>query len=291
MFKNKHSLVGLLIGCFLVSPIASAKTQVVAAENMYGALAQQLGGEFVSATSILNNPTQDPHLFNAAPSVAKAVADADVIVYNGIDYDNWMQKLLSVKGPKQKQIIVVADLVGAKPGMNPHLWYDPATMPLLAKTLTNTFQALDKANKDVYQQRLAQFLQDYQSLQADIYRLRLKFQNTPVIATESVFGYLAQALSLQMHGEALQTSLMNETTPSPSQLKAFEDELTHRQVRLLIYNKQVSEPLVQRLIEIASKAGIPSVGVTEIQPAGMTYVQWMRNQLGEIEKALANGSY
>lgn len=289
MFKKRRFLVGLLMA-FLVSPAALAKTQVVAAENMYGELAQQLGGEFTTTTSILNNPAQDPHLFNAAPSVAKAVADADLIVYNGIGYDNWMQKLLSVKSLKQQQIIVVADLVGAKPGMNPHLWYDPATMPLLAKTLTNTFQILDKVNKAVYQQRLAQFLQDYQSLQADIYRLRLKFQNTPVIATEPVFGYLSQALGLQMHGEALQTSLMNEATPSPSQLKAFEDELTHKQVRLLIYNKQVSEPLVQRLIDIATKAGIPSVGVTELQPAGVTYVQWMKAQLTEIEKALANGN-
>ncbi len=291
MAKSKYFLATIIIGCLLGTSVAWSKTQIVAAENMYGELAQQLSSEYSQVTSILNNPSQDPHLFSAAPSIAKSVAEADIIIYNGIDYDNWIQKLLSIKSAKSQKIIVVADLVGAKAGMNPHLWYDPATMPLLATTLTKTLQSLDKSHKDFYQQRLAQFLQEYQALQADIYRLKSHFQNTPVIATEPVFGYLAQALGLQMRGEALQWAVMNETSPSPSQLKAFEDELTQKRVHVLIYNKQVSEPLTQRLLNIARKAGIPCIGVTETQPPGMSYIQWMRAQLSELEKALANGRF
>lgn len=287
MAKRKTMLAALFIGC-MFSVTAWAKLQIVAAENVYGELARQLGGDYVEVTSILNNPNQDPHLFSATPSIAKAVADADLIIYNGIDYDNWMDKLLTVKSAKQRKVLVVADMVGAKPGMNPHLWYDPATMPLLATSLIAALDELDKTHKNDYQQRLTQFLQDYQLLQADIYRIKLKYENVPVIASEPVFGYLAQALGLNMHGEALQWSLMNETSPSPSQLKQFEDQLTQKQVKVFIYNKQVSQPLVQRLMEIARKVGIPCVGVTETQPAGMTYIQWMRAQLADLEKALAN---
>lgn len=287
---NKKLIARLcLLGSLWLCPMAAfAKLNVVSAENVYGELAQQLGGDYVQVTSILSNPAQDPHLFNAAPSVAKAIADADIIVYNGMSYDAWMQKLLTVKGSKVQQTIVVADLLGAKAGMNPHLWYDPATMPLLAQALTNLYAAADKPHAAFYQQRLAQFLQEYQALQADIYRLKLKFQGTPVIATEPVFGYLAQALGLQMHGEALQWSIMNETSPSPAELKVFEDEIRQRQVRLVIYNQQVSQPLVQRLLEIAKAANVPTLGVTETQPANTSYIQWMQTQLTELEKALIN---
>lgn len=269
-------------------PSAWAKIAVVAAENMYGELAKQLGGEYVDVQSILTNPNQDPHLFSAIPSVAKAVADADVIIYNGADYDNWMQKLLSIKGPKQQRFIVIADLVGAKAGMNPHFWYDPATMPLFANAFVTILQELDKVHKDNYQQNLAKFVQDYQSLQASLYRLRLKYQRTPVSATEPVFGYMAQALGLQMQGETLQWSVMNGTSPSPAQLRAFEDELTQHQVRLLIYNKQMKAPLTQQLQALAQKAGIPLLGVTETQPTNVTYIQWMQAQLAEMEKVLDN---
>ncbi|CAM4410762.1 MAG: Manganese ABC transporter substrate-binding lipoprotein [Legionellaceae bacterium] len=277
-----------LLFILLLNPSAFAKTQVIAAENMYGELAQQLGGDYVKVMSILNNPSQDPHLFSAVPSTAKALANANIIIYNGLDYDSWMKKLLSVKNDNTAEIIEVANLIEAKPGTNPHIWYEPTTMIILAKKITSVFQKMDKQHYAYYQQQLENFLRDYETLQADIYRLRLKFQKTPVIATEPVFNYLADALNLDMHGQALQLSLMNETTPTPSQLKAFEDELTQKQVNLLIYNKQVSEPLVQHLMEIANTAGIPCVGVTETQPVGLTYIQWMKQQLAEIEKALSN---
>ena len=101
--------------------------KVVAAENFYGDLASQIGGPNVVVTSILSNPDDDPHLFEASPETAKALSDAKVVIVNGVDYDPWMEKLISAhKAPGRKEIIVGA-LVGHKPGDNPHLWYDPAT--------------------------------------------------------------------------------------------------------------------------------------------------------------------
>ena len=129
----------VLAGLFYLAatmPFATANPiKIVAAENFYGDIAKQIGGPDVSVSSILSNPDQDPHLFEVSPSVGRDVAAARVVIYNGIDYDPWMEKLLAAARSASRKTIVVAELVGKRTGDNPHIWYDPATMPALAKTL------------------------------------------------------------------------------------------------------------------------------------------------------------
>ena len=108
---------------------------VVAAENFYGDVANQIAGSNATVSSILSNPDQDPHLFEASPSVARFLSGAAIVIYNGADYDPWMTKLLSATRSPGRKVIVVADLVHRKAGDNPHLWYDPPTMPAYAKAL------------------------------------------------------------------------------------------------------------------------------------------------------------
>ena len=120
-----------------------AGLNVVAAENFYGDLAQQIGGNQVSVTSILSDADTDPHLFETSASTARAVSGAAVVIYNGADYDPWMDKLLSASPNADRTKIVAADLVGAKSGDNPHLWYDPRTLPAVAKALADELAKRD----------------------------------------------------------------------------------------------------------------------------------------------------
>jgi zinc/manganese transport system substrate-binding protein len=278
------SLIIVKITFFCMSAQA-AVLRVVAAESVYGELAKQLGGEDVQVKSILNSPAQDPHLFSATPSIARAVADADIVIYSGLGYDEWMTRLIGVSRHTKAHIILVADLTGKKPGDNPHLWYDPIVMPILAQALTNEFKRRDPQNEKAYEQRLHVFQRDYQKLIERIQTLKQKFHGMSVIATEPVFQYMADALGLQMLGMDLQMSMMNHTAPSPKQLKQFEDALTQRQARVMMYNQQVNQPLTERLQVLAHAANIPTVGVTEMQPAGISYRQWMEKQLVELTKA------
>jgi zinc/manganese transport system substrate-binding protein len=265
---------------------AHAALRVVAAESVYGELAQQLGGEFVQVKSILNNSNQDPHLFSATPSIARAVADADIVIYNGLGYDTWMKRLIDVSKHSTRQIIVVADLANKKSGANPHLWYDPTVMPILAEALTNEFKRRDPKHQNEYEQRLKTFQKDYQPLTKRIQQLKQKFKNIPVIATEPLFEYMADTLGWQMLGMDLQMSVMNHTAPSPKQLKQFEDAITQRKARVMIYNQQVNQPLTERLLILARQASIPTVGMMETQPAGISYRQWMQEQLDILQKVL-----
>ena len=119
---------------------ADGKIAVVAAENFYGDIAQQIGGDRVAVISIMNNPDQDPHLFETTPGVVRQIAGADIAIVNGADYDPWMEKLIQAAPHPGRVVISAAALTGKKSGDNPHLWYDPATMPAVAKALAAAFK-------------------------------------------------------------------------------------------------------------------------------------------------------
>src|SRR6202035_2243633 len=128
----------VLLAAPVLAQVAGQPVSIVAAENFYGDSATQIGGPDVKVTSILSNPDQDPHLFEVSPSVGRDVSGARIVIYSGIDYDPWMEKLLTAARSANRTTIVVAELVGKKTGDNPHIWYDPATMSALAKTLADT---------------------------------------------------------------------------------------------------------------------------------------------------------
>ena len=279
-----------LLAMVTVARAAEGKIEVVAAENFYGNVAQQIGGDRVSVVSILNNPDQDPHLVEVSPAVIRKVAAAQVVLYNGAGYDPWVEQVLSATAKPGRVAIVAADLMQRKSGDNPHLWYDPATMPAVARALATALAAANPAHKDDYAARLATFLASLAPLDAKIAAVRDKYAGTAVTATEPVFGNMAQALKLTMANERFQLAIMNDTEPSARDIAAFERDLKDRKVRVLFYNKQAPTKLVQHLIELARAAKIPVVGITETAPVGSSYQDWMLMQLDETQRALAGPS-
>jgi zinc/manganese transport system substrate-binding protein len=291
LFPGLALLAGLVMG---IGTLVGAGTRadadglaVVAAENFYGDLVRQLGGPAVTVTSILNNPDQDPHLFEASPSTARALASAKLVVLNGADYDPWMEKLLGATQVTGRQVIVVAHLMGAKSGDNPHLWYKPETMPVAAQAITAALVSLDGAHAADYQSRLANFLDSLQPLSAKISAMQHAYSGIPVTATEPVFGYMAQALGLKMRNDRFQLSVMNDTEPSASDVAAMQDDLKQHRVAVLLYNQQTSDDLSQRLLDIAKASHVAVVGVTETEPADRSYQEWMLQQLAALDRALA----
>jgi zinc/manganese transport system substrate-binding protein len=273
-----------------IAHTADGKIDVVAAENFYGSVAQEIGGDRVSVTSILNNPDQDPHLFEVSPAIIRQIAAARVVIYNGADYDPWIEKLLKVTAKPGRVAIVAADLMNRKAGDNPHLWYDPATMPAVASAVAAALAATDPAHKDDYAARLRTFLASLAPLNDKIAAIRGKYAGTPVTASEPVFGPMADALALTMANERFQLAIMNDTEPSARDFAAFERDLKTHKVRVLFYNKQASNKMVQHLVDLARAANVPVVGVTEIAPSGVSYRDWMLMQLDETQRALAGPS-
>lgn len=270
----------------LPAQAANGKIAVVAAENFYGGVAQAIGGDRVAVTSILNNPDQDPHLFETTPTVVRQVSGAPIVVLNGAGYDSWMEKLLRASPRSGRAVIVAADLMHTKAGDNPHLWYDPRTVPAVARALAAALAAAEPAHKEVYAARLKTFLASLAPLDQRIAALRAKYAGTPVTATEPVFGLMAAALDLKMHDERFQLAVMNDTEPSARDFAQFQRELKNREVRALFYNTQARSNLVAHLVALARASHVAVVGVSETAPPGETYLAWMQRELDATAKAL-----
>jgi zinc/manganese transport system substrate-binding protein len=283
------AIVGVCAAALLAAPVpvrAATPIAIVAAENFYGDVAQQIGGPNVSATSILSNPDEDPHLFEASPSVGRALASARIVIYSGIDYDPWMVKLLRAIAGQRRTAIDVAALIGRRPGENPHIWYDPATMPALAKILAAELAQLDPSHRSAYGRRLATFERSLRPIEAKIAALHARLSGTPATATEPVFGYMLAALGMPSRNQRFQLAVMNNTEPSARDVAAFEDDLRRHRVRLLVYNSQASDPVARRMLAIAKAAHVPVIGATETEPPGLDYQAWMTRELDAVARAL-----
>lgn len=264
----------------------AGKIAVVAAQNFYGDIARQIGGDRISVASIMSNPDQDPHLFETTPGVVRQIANARIVIVNGADYDSWMDKLIAAAPRPGRSVISAAKLVNAKAGDNPHLWYAPATMPAVAKAIAAALSQADAAHAPEYAGRLGKILADLDRVTQRVAQIKAKHAGKPVTATEPVFGLMADALGLTMRNQSFQLAMMNDTEPSARDVAAFENDLKNNKVKALIYNKQVSEKLTERLRAIAAKAKVPVVGVTETQPANVSFQDWMLGELDALDKAL-----
>ncbi|MCE0524098.1 MAG: zinc ABC transporter substrate-binding protein [Methylacidiphilales bacterium] len=277
-----------IMALWLTSPAAPADDlKIVAAENFYGGVAREIAGSGATVTSILTNPNQDPHEFTTNAGTAKSVADADIVIYSGIGYDSWMDKLLGTEGKPGRVVINVAELIGAKDGDNPHIWYDPKTMPALGAKLVESLAKINPAKAAAYQKRLDEFNATMKHELILIAKIRALTAGTQVTATEPVFGYMADALGFKMLNYDFQVHVMNDTEPTADETAAFEKSLTSGTAKILFYNSQVTDPTTTRIQQIAKKAGVPVVGVTETQPPDQkSYVDWMIHELDGVEAAL-----
>jgi zinc/manganese transport system substrate-binding protein len=292
-FTTQARLLGLGFAFLLFAGSSVAQAvplNVVAAETVYGDLAQQLGGDAVSVVSILNNPAQDPHLFEAGASAARAVAGAGLVVYNGAGYDPWMAKLLSATGGGDRTVVVAADVAHVAPGANPHLWYDPQVMAALAKSVAGELSARDPGNARTYAGRLGDFDRSMAVLADKVTTLKGKYAGMPITATEPVFDYMARAIWLEVRNPAFQLAVMNDAEPSARDVAAFEDDLRQHRVKVLLYNIQATGTVSQRMQHIAEEAHIPVVGVSEVEPSGLRYQDWMSAQLDALDKALSGAA-
>jgi zinc/manganese transport system substrate-binding protein len=283
-----RSVFVALMGLLSAAPAFAEPVKVVAAENVYGDVAGQIGGANVAVTSILANPDQDPHEFEASPETARELARAAVVIANGAGYDPWVERLLADGQGDSRRLIRVASIVGRSLGDNPHLWYDPTYMKAAAGALEAHLADADPAHAADYAKGAERFYLSLKPLEARIEAMRKRFAHLPVTASEPVFGYMADLIGLEVRNQRFALAMMNDAEPSASDVAGFEDDLRGHKVRAMLYNVQADEPAVRRLLALAKASGVPIVAVSETEPPGLTYQAWMSGELGALEAALAD---
>jgi zinc/manganese transport system substrate-binding protein len=271
---------------------AGGRLSVVAAEDFWGSLAAQLGGDQVAVTSIITNPAADPHDYEPTSNDAKTMAAAQVSIVNGIGYDEWASKLLAADPDSGRVEVDVGDVLGLESGDNPHQWYSPASVHRVIDAISTAYAEALPSEKSYFAARKRQLetkgLAEYQRL---IAKIRSRYAGTPVGASESIFEPLAPALGLKLETPTgFMDAIAEGTEPTPAEKTSADEQLEDGEVDLWVYNSQNATPDVKRLNEAAEAAGIPIATVTETTtPEGASFEQWMSRQLQGIEAALRKG--
>jgi zinc/manganese transport system substrate-binding protein len=268
---------------------SAAPIPVLGAENFYGDLLAQIGGSRVAASSILSDPSADPHSYEASPAAARLVADANVVIVNGIGYDDFMDKLLGASTKPDRIVIRVQDVLGAKDDANVHVWYDPATMPKVADAVAAALAKIDPQNAAYFSEQKAKYLAALKPVNDKVAALKAKYVGAPIAFTENVAGYLTDAIGLRvLTPPAFMEAIESGTDPAPADVAAERDLLSGRKVKALLYNSQVTSPLTEQVRDLATKSSVPVVAVAEtIPPNYKTFQEWQLAQLDELERALA----
>jgi len=262
---------------------------VLGTENFYADLLAQIGGSRVAASSILNDPSADPHEYEASPGAAKLVADSKLVIVNGIGYDDFMEKLLGASTKPDRVVINVQDILGVKDDVNVHVWYDPATMPKVAEAATAALTKLDPQNAAYFSAQKAKYLAALKPVNDKIAGLKAKYAGAPIAFTENVAGYLTDAIGLKvLTPPEFMEAIESGTDPAPADVATERDLLTGHKVKALLYNSQVTSPLTEQIRTLAIQNNVPVVAVAEtIPPNVKTFQEWQLAQLDELEKALA----
>jgi zinc/manganese transport system substrate-binding protein len=282
-------LAALLLPACGGSTTSSGKLDVVAAENMYGDIASQIGGPHVSVTSILTNPNADPHLFEPRSANGLAVATAKVVIQNGVGYDAFMTKLENASPSKSRLVVTMADELGVHGNdANPHLWYDVPQLDHIAGAIATALEHADPAHAAAFRVGVARFDRSLGPLRGEVATIRARFHGAPVAYTEPVPGYLLTAAGLDnVAPEAFTRAIEDGSDPSPSALAQMTALLTRHRIRVLLYNDQTVSPITERLRAAARSAGIPVVPVSETLPPRLTFQQWQLGQARALAAALA----
>jgi len=275
------------------SATAGKTIKVVAAENFWGSIASQLGGTHVQVKSVIDNPNADPHDYEPTAADGRLVATAQYTIVNGIGYDAWADKLLSANPSGGRTDLQVGDLVGIKPGGNPHRWYSPDNVHQVIEKITADYKKLDPADAAYFDTQKTTFetktLAPYNKLIADI---KAKYANTPIGASESIVTPLAEGLGLKMlTPESFLDAISEGTDPTAKDKQTIDQQISQKQIKVYVYNSQNATPDVQAQVKAAKAKGIPVATVTEtLTPAGASFQAWQVRQLQGIEKALGQAT-
>ena len=272
------------------SNVSSAKIQVVAAENFWGSIASQIGGNKVSVTAIITSPDTDPHDYESTPSDGRRVANAQYVIYNGLGYDPWAGQLLDANPARDRTTLKVQDVLGLQDDDNPHRWYSPHDVLKVIDQISADYKKIRAADASYFDSQKTAFetvaLKQYNDL---VQAIRQKYSGAPVAATESVVSPLADALGLNMLTPYSFLQAISEGTDPTAQDKAtFDSQIANKEIDVLLFNTQNARPDVQRLVDAATAKGIPIVEVTEtLIPEDATFQDWQSKQLQDLQKALA----
>lgn len=309
--------LGLLLSACSPQPSQTANPaqgiNVVASTNVYGDIARTIGGDKVKVTAIINNPSQDPHSYEATAQDRLAVSKAQLVIENGGGYDDFLHTLVAGSKLDSASVLTAVELSGlAHPqestsnptgeatkgataateghdhgDLNEHVWYSLPAMERMADSVAGKLASLDPGSAAAFTANADAFKSSLSALHGKLDAMKGIASGGRVAVTEPVPLYLLEDAGLVNSTPAQYTAAIEEGADvPPAALKEATDLVASKSVRLLAYNAQTEGPQTEALKKAAEAAGVPVVDFTETLPEGKTYLQWMTENVNNIGKVL-----
>lgn len=279
MRKKLFSFI-LLVSAFLAfftfghknTAAASDKLNVVTTLDFYGETAKAVLGDHGTVTSLVTSPNVDPHDFEATTKTAKIVSKADLVIYNGAGYDNWVKKL------NGKKYLSVADVMKVKEGQNEHLWYDPTTMEKLADRLATEFGKMQPKNKVAFKKNATKYKKTLAKLTQTLDKIKQNSNNQKVAVSEPVFDYSLKKMGYKIANSHFAKATEEGSDPSYSDIKKLQNDIKNKKIAFFVQNTQSDSSVIKNIVSLCKENNIPVVKVTETLPKNKTYVTWLQSQ-------------
>ncbi|MCI2422785.1 zinc ABC transporter substrate-binding protein [Saccharopolyspora sp. K220] len=283
------------------APGGGDKIKVVASTSVWGSVVQAVGGDGVEVESIIRDPSADPHSYESSPQDAAKVTDADLLVFNGGGYDEFMTQILGSGGQGKPTVEAVKDEHEGEPAtheapdehaghdhaVNEHVWYDLHVVHEVADQVATELGKLRPAEAEQFNQAADRFEQEISGMEGRVGEIAAANQGKQVIVTEPVAHYLVEAAKLQdITPPSFVNAIEAETDPSAAAVAEVQNVVNAGQIAAVIYNPQTESPVTRNVRSAAEQNRIPVVELTETLPTDKTYVQWMDAQITALQNAL-----
>lgn len=268
-------------------PCPTAPVKVLAVENFYASLANQIGGQCVATTTILSDPDADPHEFQPTATDVRTFQAAQLVIENGLGYDDFADRVLATM-QTPPEVVKSSDVLNLQTGANPHIWYSAGYVDQVRAAILANLKAINPGAGAYYDAQSAVLDQEFTTYHTLVNQIASTYANAPVGATESIFVYVAHAtgLNLVTPPEFMQ-ALSEGNDPTARDLAVFQNQINNRQIKVLVYNTQTVTNMTEQLKMMAQQNDIPIVGVSETMPVGaQTFQGWQSSELQLLLLAL-----
>ncbi|BDR59029.1 metal ABC transporter solute-binding protein, Zn/Mn family [Xylocopilactobacillus apicola] len=262
----------------------SSQLQIVTSTDIYADITRQIVGKEGSVTAIIENPNIDPHDFKPTTKTTKAVTQADLVISNGLGYDNWINPLIT----KQKHIDIGKDVAGKKTGANPHLWFDLEIIEKYTNNLADQLGKMQPAHKSYFTTNAKNYQAKLKKVEAKAKKSTANPDKNQVDVSEPLFDYALTNLGYKINNPRFALAIENETDPSPKDAQATIDDFKDHRVIFYVHNRQVENNTTDTLLKEAKAQKIPVLFLTEMKPAGVSYLDWQNKIYDELAKILKN---
>jgi zinc/manganese transport system substrate-binding protein len=284
-------LIALALAAATSPASAQDRLDVVASFSILGDLARNVGGERVNVTMLVG-PNGDVHVYSPTPADAKRIADAKLVIVNGLGLEGWLPRLVQSSGNRAVIATATEGIAPLKRGSNadPHAWQSVVNAKTYVANIRAALSAADPADAGVFRTNTDAYLAKLDALEREVREAiaQIPLERRKVISTHSAFGYFAAAYGIEFIAPL---GVSTESEASARDIAAIITQIKTVKIPA-VFLENISDPrLIQRIsAETGARVGgtLYSDSLTGEKGDAPTYIEMVRHNIKALTRALAN---